>query len=238
MNVRTRSIIRSHPAPSVLRPAGPADARAAPAPCPRPPAVLAEPPPTCAGLEFLMFPTSSGTSVEGRSPHRGLVMSISPTQASGLVEVAPDPSRALVAGERRQLIEEVVVLDVFQERHGLYGGSRPRPRGAPAPSDVTFPGADCVSVSAAFFSPSHDSNRSLSHHVASIPAMIAWWLRGSNSSRLSSWMSARMNSSSAGPLCPDVALPPRSKPACSISSATIAGSVSIGSGGVSQAARP
>jgi hypothetical protein len=40
-------------------------------------------------------------------------------------------------------------------------------------SDVMLPGADSVSVSAEFRSPSHSSSRLLSHHVASIPAMIA-----------------------------------------------------------------
>ena len=44
-------------------------------------------------------------------------------------------------------------------------------------------GTDWVSVSAAFFSPSHAWSWSLSHQVASIPAMIACMLRGSNMSR-------------------------------------------------------
>ena len=38
-------------------------------------------------------------------------------------------------------------------------------------SDVTLLGTDCVSVSAAFFSPSHASSCSLSHVVASIAPM-------------------------------------------------------------------
>ena len=41
-------------------------------------------------------------------------------------------------------------------------------------SDVTLWGTDSVSVSAAFFSPSHSCSWSLSHQVASIPAMITW----------------------------------------------------------------
>ncbi len=45
-------------------------------------------------------------------------------------------------------------------------------RSASPISDVTLWGTDCVSVSAAFFSPSHSCSCSLSHHVASIPAMI------------------------------------------------------------------
>ncbi len=46
-------------------------------------------------------------------------------------------------------------------------------RSASPISDVTLCGTDWVSVSAAFFSPSHSCSWSLSHHVASIPAMIA-----------------------------------------------------------------
>ena len=45
-------------------------------------------------------------------------------------------------------------------------------RSASPISDVTLSGTDCVSVSAAFFSPSHACSCSLSHQVASIPAMI------------------------------------------------------------------
>ena len=44
-------------------------------------------------------------------------------------------------------------------------------RSASPISDVTLWGTDCVSVSAAFFSPSHACSCSLSHHVASIAAM-------------------------------------------------------------------
>ena len=64
---------------------------------------------------------------------------------------------------------------------------------------MTLLGTDCVSVSAAFFSPSHACRLSLSHQAASIPAMITCMLRGSNWIRFRSWMSARMKSSSAGP---------------------------------------
>lgn len=39
-------------------------------------------------------------------------------------------------------------------------------------SEVMLPVADRVSVSAAFFSPSHSPSLSLSHQVASMPAMI------------------------------------------------------------------
>ena len=44
-------------------------------------------------------------------------------------------------------------------------------RSASPISDVTLWGTDCVSVSAAFFSPSHSSSRSLSHPAASIAPM-------------------------------------------------------------------
>ena len=105
-------------------------------------------------------------------------------------------------------------------------------RSASPISDVTLCGTDCVSVSAAFFSPSHACSCSLSHHVASIADMNTWWLRGSNRIRFSSWMSARMKSSSAGP---DFVRMSRFRAAMdawlrSISSVTMAGSVSIGAG--------
>ena len=44
-------------------------------------------------------------------------------------------------------------------------------RSASPISDVTLWGTDCVSVSAAFFSPSHACSFSLSHHEASIAPM-------------------------------------------------------------------
>jgi hypothetical protein len=62
--------------------------------------------------------------------------------------------------------------------------------------------------------------------------MIAWMLNGSDKRRFSSWMSARMKSNSAGPVCARMS---RFRAATEawlrwISSATIAGSVSIGAG--------
>jgi len=65
--------------------------------------------------------------------------------------------------------------------------------------EVTLPGADSVSVSAAFFSPSHSSSFSLSHHVACIPAVIAWRLNGSLRIRLCSANASRRKSNSPGP---------------------------------------
>ena len=46
-------------------------------------------------------------------------------------------------------------------------------------SELTLWGTDCDSVSAAFFSPSHSSSWSFSHHAASMADMNTWWLRGS-----------------------------------------------------------
>src|ERR1039458_8826662 len=113
-------------------------------------------------------------------------------------------------------------------------------RSASPISDVTLWGTDCVSVSTAFFSPSHACSCSLSHQVACIAAMITWRLCGSNRIRFSSWMSARMKSSSAGP---DFVRMSRFNVAMeawlrSTSSATMAGSVSIGAGGAAARGPP
>ncbi|HZY57863.1 MAG TPA: PEP/pyruvate-binding domain-containing protein [Rubrobacteraceae bacterium] len=133
-----------------------------------------------------------------------------------------------------QDIEWCLVDDGFQ-----FVQSRPITTLFPIP-DVTLSGTDCVSVSAAFFSPSHACSRSLSHQVASIAAMITCMLRGSNRIRFSSWMSARMKSSSADP---DFVGMSRFKAAMEawlrpISSATMAGSVSIGAGAPPAGAPP
>ena len=97
-------------------------------------------------------------------------------------------------------------------------------------SDVTLPGADSVSVSAAFFSPSHSCSWSLSHQVASIPAMIACMLNGSLRTRLCSWNASSRKSNSAGPVFVRMSPFNAAMEAWlrSISSATMAGSVSIG----------
>ena len=97
-------------------------------------------------------------------------------------------------------------------------------------SDVTLPGADNVSVSAAFFSPSHSCSLSLSHHVAVIPAMIACMLSGSLRTRLCSWNASSRKSNSAGPVFVRMSRRRAAMDAWlrSISSVTMAGSVSIG----------
>jgi len=75
---------------------------------------------------------------------------------------------------------------------------------------------------------------------ASIADMNTWWLCGSNRIRFSSWMSARMKSKSADP---DIASMSPFNVAMeawlrSISSATMAGSVSIGAGALSAGVPP
>jgi hypothetical protein len=97
-------------------------------------------------------------------------------------------------------------------------------------SDVTLPGADSVRVSAAFFSPSHSCSWSLSHQVASIPAMIARMLDGSPRTRLCSWNASSRKSNSAGPVFVRMSRRRAAMEASlrAISSVTMAGSVSIG----------
>ena len=128
------------------------------------------------GAKFLMLPRITGTSVVGRSLHRGRVMSISPTQrmpyASSHASMASRASAP--ARERRQPVQEVVV------RRRAAGTPRPRGCGRIASatsssaspiSEVTLWGTDCVRVSAAFLSPSHSCRWSSSHHAASIADM-------------------------------------------------------------------
>ncbi|SCF95728.1 hypothetical protein GA0115255_112861, partial [Streptomyces sp. Ncost-T6T-2b] len=100
-----------------------------------------------------------------------------------------------------------------------------------------LPGAESVSVSAAFFSPSHSPNLSLSHHVASIPAMIARMLNGSLSTRLCSSKASARKSNSSGPLFVRMS---RSRAARDVSlrstsSATTAGSASVTAASVTAA---
>ena len=110
-------------------------------------------------------------------------------------------------------------------------------RSASPISEVTLCATDCDSLSAAFFSPSQSSSCSFSHQAASIAAMKVWWLRGSNSRRLSSWRSARMNSNSSGPDLPRMSCRRRARDSwvSPISSVTLAGSGSIGSGATTPA---
>ena len=112
-------------------------------------------------------------------------------------------------------------------------------RSASPISEVTLCGTDCDSLSAAFFSPSQSSSCSFSHQAASIAAMKVWWLRGSNSRRLSSCRSARMNSNSSGPDLPRMSCRRRARDSwvSAISSVTLAGSGSIGSGAATRGGR-
>ena len=83
-------------------------------------------------------------------------------------------SRAsLSARKLGQLVQEALVLDVLQKAttSGYGRITSATSRSANPISDVTLWGTDCVSVSAAFFSPSHASMCSFSHHVASIADM-------------------------------------------------------------------
>ena len=143
---------------------------------------------------------------------------------------------SLFPGRRRPWAArpEALVLDALQEGHHLrMRADDVRDVQSASPiSEVTLFGADCVSVSAAFFSPSHASSWSLSHHVASIPAMIAGRFCGSNKIRFNSWMSARMKSISTVPdlfwmSCFKAAMEAWLR---SINPVTMAGSVSIGAG--------
>lgn len=96
-------------------------------------------------------------------------------------------------------------------------------------SEVMLFGADCESVSAAFFSPSHAIICSLIHVAAFMPAMIAAKLRGSNKLCLKSWPSCTMKSRRS---VPDLARMSRFSASIeawlrAINSAAIAGSSSI-----------
>ena len=99
-------------------------------------------------------------------------------------------------------------------------------------SEVTLFGTDCESVSAAFFSPSQSSSCSFSHQAASIAAMKVWWLRGSNSRapELLDVGEDEVEQRRPG-LAADV-VPQRATDSwlLAISSVTMAGSGSIGSG--------
>ena len=144
-----------------------------------------------------------GTSMVGRSLQRGLVMSISPTPRmpylSSQARMASRASRppASLGSSSRKPSSSTCCRKATTSGCGRITSATSR--SASPISDVTLLGTDCVSVSAAFFSPSHACSWSLSHQVASIPAMITCMLCGSNWIRFSSWMSARMKSSSADP---------------------------------------
>ena len=185
------------------------------------------------GSKFSTLPRRMGTSMVGRSLQRGLVMSISPTPRmpylSSQARMASRASRppASLGSSSRKPSSSTCCRKATTSGCGRITSATSS--SASPISDVTLLGTDCASVSAAFFSPSHACSWSLSHQVASIPAMITCMLRGSNWIRFISWMSARMKSSSADP---DFVRMSRFKAAMeawlrAISSATMAGSVSI-----------
>src|SRR6266550_3126036 len=136
------------------------------------------------GSKFLMLPRSTGMSVVGRSLQRGLVMSISPTQRmpymSRKPRIASRASRppANAGSSSRKPSSSTDCRNATTSGCGRITSATPR--SASPISDVTLWGTDCVSVSAAFFSPSHASSRSLSHQVASIADMNTAWLCRSN----------------------------------------------------------
>ena len=176
MKVRTRSIIRL--ASSAFRsPSGKARKRSSSscsfsqASC-RPCSKRRSPAP---GSKFLTLPRIMGTSVVGRSLQRGLVMSISPTQRmpylSRKARMASRASRppASFASSSRKPSSSTCCRKATTSGCGRITSATSR--SASPISDVTLWGTDCVSVSAAFFSPSHACSCSLSHHVASIAAM-------------------------------------------------------------------
>ena len=117
-----------------------------------------------------------GTSVVGRSLQRGLVMSISPTQRmpylSSQARMASRASRppASLGSSSRKPSSSTCCRKATTSGCGRITSATSR--SASPISDVTLWGTDCVSVSAAFFSPSHACSCSLSHQVASIAAMI------------------------------------------------------------------
>ena len=172
----------------------------------------------------------------GRSLQRGRVMSISPAQRipyrSSQPRMASRASRppASPGSSSRNPSSSTRCRNATTSGCGRITSATSS--SASPISDVTLLGTDCVSVLTAFFSPSHACSRSLSHHVASATAMITCVLSGSLRNRLCSWMASRRNSISAGP--DRVAMSrlnaARESRLRSISSVTMAGSVSMGAG--------
>ena len=111
------------------------------------------------GSKFLMLPRITGTSVEGRSLQRGRVMSISPTQRmpyfsshASMASRASRPPECLASSSRKSS-SSTWCRNVTTSGCGRITSATSR--SASPISDVTLWGTDCVSVSAAFFSPSH-----------------------------------------------------------------------------------
>ena len=169
------------PRPFAPRPAGPAGAPARPVPSPGPPRGPCSkrrfPAP---GSKFSTLPRIRGTSVLGRSLQRGLVMSISPTQRMPYVSrklwMASRASRppSSSGSSSRKPSSSACCRKATTSGCGRIASATSR--SASPISEVTLFGTDCVRVSAAFFSPSHSSRCSLSHHVASIADMNTWLL--------------------------------------------------------------
>ena len=168
------------------------------------------------GSWLRMLPRIVDTSMAGRSLQRGLVMSISPGQRmpyssrkARMASRAAGPPATVASSSRKPSSARPASSTCCRNSttSGFGRITSATSSSANPISDVTLCGTDCVSVSATFFSPSHSWRCSLSHQVASIPAMITWRLRGSNRTRRSSPMSPGMKSNSSGPdLVRDVAL--------------------------------
>ena len=122
------------------------------------------------GSKLVMLPRIKGTSVVGRSLQRGLVMSISPTQRmpyrSRKARIASRASRppASLGSSSRKPSSSTLSRNATTSGYGRITSATSR--SASPISDVTLWGTDCVSVSAAFFSPSHACSCSLSHWLA------------------------------------------------------------------------
>ena len=127
------------------------------------------------GSKLEMLPRITGTSVVGRSLHRGLVISISPTQrmpylsrkARMASRASPPPSN--LGSSSRKPSSSTSCRNATTSGCGRITSATSR--SASPISDVTLWGTDCDNVSAALFSPSHACSCSLSHHVASIADM-------------------------------------------------------------------
>jgi hypothetical protein len=136
---------------------------------------LLEAPLAGARLEVLDVAEDHGHERGGAfAPARPRDVDLADAAHAVLVEVGLDGvSRFPPARELGQLVQEALVLDVLQERHHLRMRADHvrdvQERQPHLRRDVV--GTDCVSVSAAFFSPSHACSWSLSHQVASIAAM-------------------------------------------------------------------
>ena len=145
----------------------------APAPSPRLLQPLLETPLASARLEVLhVAEDQRARARRAFAPARSRDVDLAGAAHAVLVEECPD-------GVARSAPPATVTSSSRKPSSSTSAAGRPRPadagriasatsRSARPISDVTLCGTDCASVSATFFSPSHASSFSLSHHVASI----------------------------------------------------------------------